>query len=77
MEYLRRIVQSRYNTPNIQQNTVGCLYNAVQYNMILHTSLQWLRPNINQSLSILYFVKILEKIDRVIKAPHSIYKEIT
>ena len=26
----------------------GCRYNAVQYNMILHTSLQWLRQSINQ-----------------------------
>ena len=30
---------------------VGCLYNAVQYNMILHTSMQLLKPNINQSFS--------------------------
>ena len=28
--------------------TVKCCYNAVQYNTIIHTSLQWLRQNINQ-----------------------------
>ena len=39
------------NSPPLMLNTVGCHYNAVRYNMILHTSLQWLRPNINQSFS--------------------------
>ena len=29
-------------------NTVGCCYNAVQYDLILHTSLQLSRKNINQ-----------------------------
>ena len=28
-----------------------CHYNVVQYNMILHISLQWLRQNTNQSLN--------------------------
>ena len=27
-----------------------CRYNAIQYNTILHTSLQWLRQNINENL---------------------------
>ena len=31
--------------------TVECLYNTGQYNMILHTSLQWLKQNIVQSLN--------------------------
>ena len=30
---------------------VECCYNAVQYNMILHTTLQWLKSNINQNLN--------------------------
>ena len=29
---------------------VKCRYNAVQYNMILHTVLKWLRQNVNQDL---------------------------
>ena len=29
--------------------TVECRYNVVQYNMILYTSLHWLRQSINQS----------------------------
>ena len=29
----------------LKQNTIKCLHNAVQYNMILHTSLQWLGQN--------------------------------
>ena len=32
--------------------TVECYYNAVQYNKILHTSLQGLRQNINQRLNL-------------------------
>ena len=32
-------------------NTVGCRYNAVQYNMALHTSLQLPRKNINQNVN--------------------------
>ena len=28
-----------------------CLYNAVQYNMTLHTSLQWLCQNVYQSFN--------------------------
>ena len=31
--------------------TVRCRYNAVQYNMILQTSLQWLRQRMNDSLN--------------------------
>ena len=31
--------------------TVECYYNAVQYNMILYTSLQWLGQNMNVSLN--------------------------
>ena len=65
-------------------NTVKCHYNVVQYNMMLHASLQWIMRNINQSwntqkpLHILTyrgsyevsFGRILEKIDHVITAPH-------
>ena len=54
--------------------TLGCRYNSVQYNMVLHTSLKELRQNINQKLNpqrtLLWwasygvsFVNILEKID--------------
>ena len=64
--------------------TVVCLYNTVQYNTILHTSVRWLRLNINESWDRqktphtspsrarygVSFVKILEKIDRVITVPH-------
>ena len=32
-------------------NTVLCRYNAVQYNMMLHTTLQWLKSNINQNFN--------------------------
>ena len=64
-------------------NTVGCRYNAVQYDLMLHylhTALQWLKQNINQNLNwketshispslvIRYGVSILEKTDRVIMA---------
>ena len=31
-------------------DTIECHYTTVQYNMILHTSLQWLWQNINESL---------------------------
>ena len=68
-------------------NTVKWHYNVVQYNMIFHTSLLWLRQSMNQSLNPqntshttpywasygMYFVRILEKIDQVITAPHCIY----
>ena len=64
---------------------VECRYNAVQYNMILHTSLQKLGQNINHWLKPqktphtspwrasygMSFVNILDKIGRVITAPHS------
>ena len=60
-----------------------CRYNAVQYNMVLLTSLRWLRQDINQNLwpqkTIhaspwrasygVSFVRILEKNDRVITVP--------
>ena len=42
------IVCSMYYNP--VQYTVPCRYNAVQYNMILHTPLQWLGQIINESL---------------------------
>ena len=29
-------------------STVTCCYNTIQYSIILHTSLQWLKQNINQ-----------------------------
>ena len=32
-------------------NTVECHYDTVQYNMILHISLEWLRQNTNQNLN--------------------------
>ena len=55
----------------IKPNTVECRYNAVKYNMILHTSLQWLRQSIDQSLNPQnIFVGIWEKIDRAITASH-------
>ena len=34
----------------IEKTTVRCHYNKVQYDMILHISLRWLRQNINQGL---------------------------
>ena len=65
-------------------NTIECHYNAVQYNMILHTSLWWLRQNINESVNPhmtphsspwwasygVSFVTNLEKIDHIIMAPY-------
>ena len=36
---------------HIQPHTVECRYNAVQYNIVLHTSLQEVRQNINQKLN--------------------------
>ena len=55
------------------ENTVECCYNAVQYNKILHTSLQWREKNINQRLNRqrhtyrasygVSFARILGKID--------------
>ena len=64
--------------------TVECLYNAVQFNKILHTSLQWLGQNTNKRLNLqkthytspyrasygVSYARILEKIDRVMTAPH-------
>ena len=65
-------------------NTVESHYNAVQYNMILHTLLQWLRQSMNhgwthkihpiaRSNYEMYIVRIREKIDRVITAPYCIW----
>ena len=31
--------------------TIGCCYNVIQYTTILHTTLHWLRKNINQNLN--------------------------
>ena len=71
-------------TKQISAYAVGCRYNAVQYYMILHIPLQWLGQNTNKSLNTQIiphsngramgcFFRILEKIDRVITAPHCIY----
>ena len=71
---------------SIVLDTVECRYNAVQYNKILHTSLQWRDQNINKRLNLqkthhtspyrasygVSFVIILDKIDRVITTPHCI-----
>ena len=66
--------------------TVECGYNVVQYNMVLHTSLQEVRQNINQWLNPqmtshtppygMSFVNILEKIDCVIPRLQCIFKNI-
>ena len=67
-------------------NTAMCCCNTVQYNMIFHTSLQWLRQNIYQSLNPqktphtsslwvsygMYFVRNWKKIDRIIPEQHCI-----
>ena len=37
---------------NEEINTVECRYNAVQYNKILHTALQWRGQNINRRLNL-------------------------
>ena len=72
--------------PLVLGYTVECRYNAVQYNKILHTSLQWRGQNINKRLNLqkthhtspyrasygVSFVRIFDKIDRVITAPHCI-----
>ena len=43
-------INSLSELPNFS-NTVKRCYNAVQYNMILHTSLQWLGQSINLILN--------------------------
>ena len=67
--------------------TVKCRYNAVQYNMSWHKSLQELRQNTNQRLNpqktphtspsrasyAVSFVTILDKIDCVMTALHCIF----
>ena len=66
---------------------VMCRYNAVEYDLIWKTSLQWLRQSINQSLNPqntphtspwrasygICFVRILNEINHVITTPHFIY----
>ena len=69
------------------ENTVWC-HNAVQYHMILHVAQQWLKQSICQtnahkktphSTSLFQasygvsYVRILEKIDCVIMAPHCMF----
>ena len=70
--------------------TVRCHHNTDQYNMTLHTALQWLRHYINLSLNSqktphilpirasyrVSIVSILEKTDHVITAPHCIYTSL-
>ena len=59
----------------IETHTVEWLYNTIQYNMILHTSLTERRQNIKvwtHKINPMSFVSSLEKIDRVITAPHCI-----
>ena len=70
--------------------TVRCHHNTDQYNMTLHTALQWLRHYINLSLNSqktphilpirasyrMSIVSILEKTDHVITAPHCIYTSL-
>ena len=72
--------------PSLEQCTVKCRYNAVQFIPILHTVLRKQRQKVNQILESqqtshispsrasygVSFVKILKKIDRVITAPHCI-----
>ena len=36
---------------NFNEHTVECHHNVVQYNVIMHSSLQWLMQDINQSLN--------------------------
>ena len=70
-----------YKLPHSYGSWVECRYNAVQYNKILHISLQWRWQNINQRLNLwkhtiprpnwwamVSFTRILEKIDRGIMA---------
>ena len=66
--------------------TVQCHYNLIQYAMIFHTSLKWLRQSINHSLNPqntshrspcwasngMYFVRTWEKIHHIRMAPHCI-----
>ena len=72
---------------SIISDTVRCFYNAVQYNVLLHTTLQKLRQDISQTLHSqntpyiwpsrasygVSFVRILEKIGCVIMAPQCIF----
>ena len=59
-------------------DTVECRYNAVQYNMILFTALQrqrlkWKKtPHTSRARYGVSFVRIWEKMDRVLTAPHCI-----
>ena len=44
-------VEFQKETLKFYSNTVWCHYKTVQYNMKLHTSLQWLNQNINKTLN--------------------------
>ena len=58
--------------------TVGCHYNGVQYQMVVHTPLHWLGQNIDKGFNSqrasygVSLLSIFQKIDRVIMAPHCI-----
>ena len=68
----------------LHQYTVKCRYNSVQYNIILHTSMQWLSLKLNETLNPqktphispwrasyrMSFVLDFDDIDLVITAPH-------
>ena len=55
-------------------HTVECRYNAVQYDMILHTSLQEQRQNIRAPQSYgVSFVNMSKKFDPAKTAPHCIW----
>ena len=72
----------------IWQDTVGCCYNALKFVTILHSALWWQWQNANQILDSqntshtsrsrasygVFFVKILEKIGRVITSPRCIWR---
>ena len=48
--YLHYITRRHWEGGNIW-TTVDCRYNAVQYNVILYTSLRWLGHNMDVSLN--------------------------
>ena len=70
----------------LRNRTVGCRVKAVQYTIIFHTALKWMKQNINQTVNSqkishispsrasygMYIVRILKKIDCIITAPHCI-----
>ena len=69
-------------------STVECCFNAAQHNMIFHTVLHWLKQHMNKNLLLqrtshsspwrasygVSFMRIWEKTDHVIKAPHCIFQ---